>query len=275
MKAAARPAWRPGGRPGRGRARCAGRPRTGPERTRQGGAVERGSQARTRGGPMPRGIEADPAEGGRRGAGGPGPTPERARQGGAVERGSQPWTEAGRRRVASRPIRRRGGRGTRAGHGRRRNGRARAARPNAGAGMARGGPTPRGIEGEAGGPAATPRTPPGTAHLARLLPFLESYAVGARAESKASWNARGSFEKASLNPWCAKTQSTHSQRLTAVIASENVVSTFPGQSTRALDLLCLGSRSYSNVTTENNPNRHGTSRNTVASVRPRVVSNPR
>ena len=81
MKAAARPAWRPGGRPGRGRARRAGRPRTGPER---------------------------------------------ASQGRAAERGKQPWTEAGRRRVASRPIRRREGRGTRAGQGRRRNRRANA-----------------------------------------------------------------------------------------------------------------------------------------------------
>jgi hypothetical protein len=42
MKAAARPAWRPGGRPGRGRARRAGRPRTGPERASQGRAAERG-----------------------------------------------------------------------------------------------------------------------------------------------------------------------------------------------------------------------------------------
>src|SRR5512135_400835 len=73
----------------------------------------------------------------------------------------------------------------------------------------------------------------------------------------------------------AKTQSTHSQRLTAVIVSENVVSTLPGQSTPAADLEGLGSRSYSKATTENNPNKHGTSRKTVASVRPRVVSNPR
>ena len=87
MKAAARRPWRAGGRPGRRRARRAGRPRTGPERTRQGRAAERGSQ---------------------------------------------PWTEAGRGRVASRAIRRRGGDGARAGRGRRRNGRAGAARWNAG-----------------------------------------------------------------------------------------------------------------------------------------------
>ena len=78
-----------------------------------------------RGGPTPRGIEADPAEGGPRNAGGPGPTPGRAGRRGALERGRRPRTRAGRRRVASRPIRRRGSQGTRAGRGRRRNGRTR------------------------------------------------------------------------------------------------------------------------------------------------------
>ena len=62
-----------------------------------------------------------PAEGGRRGAGGPRPTPGRAGRRGAVERGRRPLTRAGRRRVASRPIRRSGSQGTRAGRGRRRN----------------------------------------------------------------------------------------------------------------------------------------------------------
>ena len=55
-----------------------------------GGPGRRGGTRETtldRGGPTPRGIEADPAEGGRRDAGGPGPTPERAGQGGAAERG--------------------------------------------------------------------------------------------------------------------------------------------------------------------------------------------
>ena len=69
------------------------------------------------------------------------------------------------------------GRMTRAGRGPARNGRAGAARRDAGGGAARGGPTPRGFEADAGGaradagtggrrqangPAATPRTPPGT-----------------------------------------------------------------------------------------------------------------
>ena len=54
---------------------------------------------------------------------------------------------------------------------------------------------------------------------ARLLPFFHHYA-GAKAESKASWNGRESFEKAAPYPWFAKTQFTHSQRLTAVMASE-------------------------------------------------------
>src|SRR5512135_517389 len=111
--------------------------------------------------------------------------------------------------------------------------------------------------------------------LSSTSALLLRYAAGAKAESKVFRNARGSFEKASLNPWCAKTQSTPSQRLTAVIASENVVSTLPGQSTPAADLMGLGSFFNDTATTENNPNRHGTSRKTVASVRPRVVSNPR
>src|SRR5512135_3222902 len=111
--------------------------------------------------------------------------------------------------------------------------------------------------------------------LSSTSALLLRYAAGAKAESKVFRNARGSLEKASLNPWFAKTQSTHSQRLTAVIVSENVVSTLPGQSTPAADLVGLGSSSNSKATTENNPNKHGTSRKTVASVRPRVVSNPR
>ena len=45
-----------------------------------------------------------------------------------------------------------------------------------------------------------------------------------KAESKVSWNGRESFEKAAPNPWFAKTQFTHSQRLTAVMASEKVAS---------------------------------------------------
>src|SRR5262249_38526798 len=64
--------------------------------------------------------------------------------------------------------------------------------------------------------------------FARLCPFFHRYAGGAKAESKASWNGRESFEKAASNPWLAKTQSTHSQRLTAVMASEKVVSALPG-----------------------------------------------
>jgi len=42
MKAADRRPWTAGGRPGRPRARGAGRPWTGPERANQGGAAERG-----------------------------------------------------------------------------------------------------------------------------------------------------------------------------------------------------------------------------------------
>ena len=70
-------------RGGRGRGRRAADGGTG-RRARRSGTRE---PTLDRGGPGPRGIEADPAEGGRRGAGGPGPTPERTCQGGAAERG--------------------------------------------------------------------------------------------------------------------------------------------------------------------------------------------
>jgi hypothetical protein len=106
MKAAARPAWRPGGRPGRGRAWRAGRPPTGPERASQGCAAERGGMRGAR--------RADAAW-------------HRGRSGGGGTTG-------------------RGRAGADAGTGRRaRRGGTRVTTPD------RGGPTPRGIEGEAGG----------------------------------------------------------------------------------------------------------------------------
>src|SRR5262249_52472421 len=109
---------------------------------------------------------------------------------------------------------------------------------------------------------------------ALLCPFFHRHAGGAKAESKASWNGRESFEKAASNPWLAKTQSTHSQRLTAVMASEKVVSALPGHPTRPAACARAGNRAYNTATTENNPNRPGASRNTVASFHPRVVSSP-
>src|SRR5271166_1740552 len=111
--------------------------------------------------------------------------------------------------------------------------------------------------------------------LARVLPFFHRYAGGAKAERKASWNGRESFEKDAPYPWFAKTQFTHSQRLTAVMASEKVVSTLPGHATRPAARARTGNRSYNTATTENNPNRQGASRNTVASFHPRVVSSPK
>ena len=79
MKAAARRPWTAGGRPGRWRPWCAGRP------TDRPGTGEPGPRGRTRGttwdrgGPRPRGIEggarADAGMGGRRCAGGPAATP--------------------------------------------------------------------------------------------------------------------------------------------------------------------------------------------------------
>ena len=110
---------------------------------------------------------------------------------------------------------------------------------------------------------------------ARLRPFFHRYAGGAKAESKVSWNGRESFEKAAPNPWFAKTQFTHSQRLTAVMASEKVVSTLPAHSTRPAARARTGNKAYNTATTEYNPNRHGASRNTVASFHPRVVSSPK
>ena len=61
--------------------------------------------------------------------------------------------------------------------------------------------------------------------LSSTFVLSHRYAAGAKAESKRFRSARGSFEKASPRPRCAKTQSDHSQRLTVAIASENVAST--------------------------------------------------
>src|SRR6516164_4825266 len=72
-----------------------------------------------------------------------------------------------------------------------------------------------------------------------------------------------------------KTHSTHNQRRTAVIASEKVTSSFPGQNTVRCCRYFLGNWVYSNATTVYKPNKHGTARSTVSSVQPRVVSKPR
>src|ERR1019366_2893582 len=73
----------------------------------------------------------------------------------------------------------------------------------------------------------------------------------------------------------AKTHSTHSQRLTAVMASENVTSFLPGHSTARSRAYFLGNWLYNPATTVYSPNRHGAARSTVFSFQPRVVSNPR
>src|SRR4051812_24643205 len=64
-----------------------------------------------------------------------------------------------------------------------------------------------------------------------FCPYSEDHAAGARAWSSRQRKGRASFSKASRCPGIAKTHSTHSQRLTAVMAAGNVTSCFPAQST--------------------------------------------
>ena len=139
-------------RGGRAPSKRRGGPRTGPDAPAAGPG--RGPRAAT------------PPEG----RPGPGETRGRRRNGrpGAARwnAGDGPGPRAGRRRVASRPIRRREGDGARAGRGRRRNGRAGRRGRTREAGPDQGGPTPRGIEADpaereprnAGGPGPTPGT---------------------------------------------------------------------------------------------------------------------
>ena len=72
-----------------------------------------------------------------------------------------------------------------------------------------------------------------------------------------------------------KNPSTHNQRRTAVIASENVTSRLPGQSTTRTCAYRAGNSAYNNTTTVYMPNRHGATRSTVFRLQPRVVSTPR
>ena len=60
-------------------------------------------------------------------------------------------------------------------------------------------------------------------------PTAAVYDDGASPDSSATRKDGGSFAKASLWPGIAKTHCCHSQRLTAVMASEKVPSCFPGQ----------------------------------------------
>jgi hypothetical protein len=59
------------------------------------------------------------------------------------------------------------------------------------------------------------------------------------------------------------------------MASENVTSCFPAQSTARTKAYGLGNWLYKHATTVYAPNRQGAARSTVFSVQPRVVSNPR
>jgi hypothetical protein len=71
-----------------------------------------------------------------------------------------------------------------------------------------------------------------------------------------------------------KNHSRHSQRRTAVRASENVTSCLPSHSIARSRAYRRGKRLYTQATTLYNPNRHGATRSTVFSFQPRVVSNP-
>src|SRR5437588_5962631 len=108
-----------------------------------------------------------------------------------------------------------------------------------------------------------------------FCPYSEDHAAGARAWSSRQRKGRGSFSKGCRQPGIAKTHSTHSQRLTAVMASENVTSCFPSHSTARSRAYRLGSWLYKHTTTLYSPNRHGAIRSTVFSFQPRVVSSPR
>src|SRR5271157_694390 len=72
----------------------------------------------------------------------------------------------------------------------------------------------------------------------------------------------------------AKTHSSHSQRLTAVMASEKVTPFLPSHCTARTRAYCLGNWLYKHATTVYNPHRHGAARSTVFSFQPRVVSRP-
>ena len=100
-------------------------------------------------------------------------------------------------------------------------------------------------------------------------------AAGARAYRIARRNGPGSFAKAPSWPPLAKTQSVHSQRRTAVMASENVTAPLPSQTTPGPSCASAGSCSYHSATTLYNPNWHGSARPTVRAHQPRVLSNPR
>ena len=59
------------------------------------------------------------------------------------------------------------------------------------------------------------------------------------------------------------------------MASENVTSCFPAQSTARTPAYRLGNWLYKHATALYRPNRHGATRSTVFSFQPRVVSSPR
>src|SRR5262249_49521612 len=111
--------------------------------------------------------------------------------------------------------------------------------------------------------------------LSSTSAYIEAHVAGARAWSRTARKGRESFSKASRWPGIAKTHCCHSQRLTAVMASEKVMSCLPGQSTTRTWVYRRGNWLYRAATTVYNPNRHGAARSTVFSFQPRVVSKPR
>ena len=84
------------------------------------------------------------------------------------------------------------------------------------------------------------------------------------------WNAARGREPVMIS-WQTILSSPESPR----IASANVTSCFPGQSTTRTPAYFAGSAAYNSATTVYSPNRHGSARRTVLRHQPRVVSRPR
>src|SRR5260221_6296439 len=111
-----------------------------------------------------------------------------------------------------------------------------------------------------------------TASQFDFCPFWSPQAAGARACSSKERKGRESFAKTGRYPGMEKTHSSHSQRLTAVMVSENVTSVFPSHWTARTRAYRLGNWLYKHATSVYRPNRHGAARSTVFSFQPRVVS---
>src|SRR5207249_4752180 len=110
--------------------------------------------------------------------------------------------------------------------------------------------------------------------LARLMPSHWLQAAAARAENLSAGSGSGSPWKAVPPAACGKTRDDPSQRRTAVSASEDLTTAWPGHWTepRRSPSGRVANRS---ATTEYRPNRPGPARRTVSRHQPRVASRPR